>query len=211
MRLAVARGTKWALLGAVAAAQALASCAEQQNPDAKFASVAQSEPLRRSDVSPSGATVAVALDGAPAAIAARWTAAIAAAAADRDIVVTDEKNAKYLVRGYVSAYPVEGGAAIAYVWDVFDSSRHRVQRINDAITIKGSAEEPWALADETALTGMASRGADDLAAFLSATPEAIAKSEQLSKVVQAAALPDEKTSQRHPANAARASGQAPNR
>jgi hypothetical protein len=211
MRLAVARGTKWVLLWGIAAAQALSSCAEQQNPDAKFASVAQSNTSRRSDVSPSGATVAVALDGAPPAIAARLTSAIATAAADRDILVTDEKSAKYLVRGYVSAYPVEGGAAIAYVWDVFDSGRQRAQRMTDAITIKGSAEEPWALADETALTDIAGRSADDWAAFLSSTPEAIAKSEQASKTAQASALPDGKVPQRHSANAARAIGAAPNR
>jgi hypothetical protein len=185
MCFALACRSKWTLLWAALAAQGLAGCAEQQSVEDK-AGGTQDHPVRRSDISPSGATVSIAIDGAPGATNARLIAAIATAAAQREIVVTDDKNAKYLARGYVSAYPIDGGVAIAYVWDVFDSSRRRALRMNDFVTIKLSnqervaqergAQEPWAVADDNALTGIAGRSVDDLAAFLSTTPEAGAAS-----------------------------------
>jgi hypothetical protein len=183
MRFAGARRSTRTLLWAALAAQGMTGCAEQKSAEGKLAEPAQTYAARRADISPSGATVSVAVDGAPEAVAARLISAIAKAAVERDIVVTDEKNAKYLIHGYVSAYPVDGGIAVAYVWDVFDSKRHRTRRMNDALTFKATAESavqeraaegPWAFADENALAGIASRSVDDLAAFLAATPEAVA-------------------------------------
>jgi hypothetical protein len=176
MRFARARRSKGALLWAVLAAQVVTGCAEQ-SAEGKLAGPTVA--THRPDISPSGATVSLAVDGAPEAVAARLTSAMAAAAAERQIVVAEEKSAKYLVRAYVSAYPVDGGVAIAYVFDVFDAKRHRTRRLNDAVTVKTTgqertAEEPWAFADDNALAGIASRSADDLAAYLSTTPEASA-------------------------------------
>ena len=42
------------------------------------------------------------------------------------------------------------------------------------IAVKGAGDDPWALAGEAALTSVAAKSADDLAAFLSNTPEAAA-------------------------------------
>jgi hypothetical protein len=193
MRFGRARRANWTLLWAALAAHGLAGCAEQQNAQGKLAVAAPGYALQRPDVSPSGATVSVAVDGAPEAIAVRLTSAIAAAAAERDIVVTDEKSANYVVHASVSAYPVEEGVALAYVWDVFDSNRHRAQRINDAVIIKATGQEratqePWTLADDNALAGIANRSADDLAAFLSTTPEARAAASTTAQVSRALTL-----------------------
>ena len=76
------------------------------------------------------------------------------------------------MRGYLSASPTADGAEIEYVWDVFTAGKQRVQRLNDAIAVKGAGEDPWAIAGEAALTSVAAKSADDLAAFLSNTPEA---------------------------------------
>ena len=76
------------------------------------------------------------------------------------------------MRGYLSASPTEDGAEIEYVWDVFTADKQRVQRLNDVIEVKGAGDDPWALAGEAALTSVAAKSADDLAAFLSNTPEA---------------------------------------
>jgi hypothetical protein len=178
MRFAWARRSMAALLWSILAAQLVSGCAEQ-NSEGKLAGQGQRVTAHRPDISPGGATISMAVDGAPEAVVSRLTSAMAMAAAERQIVVTDDKNAKYFVRAYVSAYPVDGGVAIAYVFDVFDAKRHRAQRLNDAVTVKTTGDEktvqqPWAVADDKALAGIASRSADDLAAYLSTTPEAAA-------------------------------------
>ena len=76
------------------------------------------------------------------------------------------------MRGYLSASPTDDGAEIEYVWDVFTADKRRAQRLNDVVEIKGGGSDPWALADEAALNKVAAESADDLAAFLSETPEA---------------------------------------
>ena len=92
----------------------------------------------------------------------------------RDIRVVDAASARYLARGYLSAAPTEDGASIEYVWDVFTADKRRAQRLSAEIDVKGSGADPWALAGEAALKGVAAASADDLAAFLSDTPEAVA-------------------------------------
>jgi len=131
--------------------------------------------VRRDGVSLEQASVAiVSVDGAPAAVAASFSQMLARAARTRDIVVVDEAKARYLVRGYLSADLTEDGAAIEYVWDVFTPDKQRAQRLNDVIAVKGAGDDPWAIAGEAALRGVAAKSADDLAAFLSNTPEAAA-------------------------------------
>ena len=114
----------------------------------------------------------VSVEGAPAAIAAEFERRLDGAARSRDIAVVDAGKARYFVRGYLSASLTEDGAAIEYVWDVFTAQKQRVQRLNDVIEVKGAGGDPWALAGEAAMTSVAAKSADDLAAFLSNTPEA---------------------------------------
>jgi hypothetical protein len=114
----------------------------------------------------------VSVEGAPPAIAADFSRRLDGAARARSLVVADAPKARYLVRGYLSASPTEDGAEIEYVWDVFNAGKQRVQRLNDAVEVKGAAGDPWALASEAVLTSIAGKSADDLAAYLSNTPEA---------------------------------------
>jgi len=131
--------------------------------------------VRRDGVSLEQASVAiVSVDGAPDAIAASFSQTLAREAQARDIVVVDEAKARYLVRGYLSADLTEDGASIEYVWDVFTADKRRAQRLNDVIAVKGTGDDPWALAGEAALKSVAAKSADDLAAYLSNTPEAVA-------------------------------------
>ncbi len=60
------------------------------------------------------------------------------------------------------------------MWDIYDRSNHRAQRLNDEIALKGAAADPWSLVDGAALSALASRSARELAAYLSNTPEALA-------------------------------------
>jgi hypothetical protein len=124
---------------------------------------------------PRAATVALAsVEGAPQPILDNFSRLTLAEAGSHDIAFTPPAKAHYQVRGYLSAYPVAEGTALSYVWDVFDAGKHRIQRVEDAITLRGSAADPWSLVDDRALASVAAKSADDLAAILANTPEAIA-------------------------------------
>lgn len=120
-----------------------------------------------------GASLAiVSVDGAPAERAQHFTESLSQAAAARQIVSADAGKARFLARGYLTASPVEGGTEIDFVWDIFTPDKQRVQRISDALAVKGTAEDPWANVNDAALDSIAARCADELAAYLSNTPEA---------------------------------------
>ena len=153
---------------------ALAGCVDAAA-DLSARSEGRTQIARRPDVSIAKASVAiVSVVGPPAAIAASFNQELSRQAAAREIVMVDAKRARYLVRGYLSAYPTSDGAAVEYVCDVFTSDKQRTQRVNDVLEVKGEGADPWALAGQAALASVAAKSADDLAAFLSNTPEAVA-------------------------------------
>jgi hypothetical protein len=166
-------------LAVILLACALGGCVETMD-SLQTASIDDGQhPKVRPGVSPSGATVAIAsVEGPPPALVARFTDQLAAAAVSRAIVTADPQTADYLVRGYLTAYAVPEGTAIAYVWDVFDSQKRHTQRVDDTIMLKGSASDPWSLADDAVIASVAGKSADDLAAYLSNTPEALAAAAQ---------------------------------
>jgi hypothetical protein len=131
----------------------------------------------RPGVSPRGAPVAIAsLEGAPSPIAQKFIEKTRVEAAGLEVVVTDIRDAKYLVRGYLSAAPGDQGTVVSYVWDVFDSRRARVQRVEDAVAARASNGDPWSGVDDKALAELALKSAADLAAVLSNMPEAVSAS-----------------------------------
>jgi len=137
------------------------------NPDTR------AEFVRRGDANMAGATLAVvSVDGAPDDLSEHFNQSLAEAAAARQIAVAAPAKARYLVRGYLTASSVEGGAEVDFVWDVFTSDKQRVQRLSDTIAIKGSGDDAWAMVNDAALDSVAAKCADDLAAYLSNTPEA---------------------------------------
>ena len=168
-------GRAWpARLGVLAAPLALCGCLGAA-PDLGPSAEAHHQIVRREGVNLAQASVAiVSLEGAPAGISANFAQVLEREARARDIMVVDAAKARYLVRGYLSAALTEDGASIEYVWDVFTADKQRAQRLRDVIPVKGSADDPWALAGEAALESVAAESADDLAAYLSNTPEAVA-------------------------------------
>jgi hypothetical protein len=135
----------------------------------------------RDDANMAGATIAiVSVDGAPADLSARFRQSLDEAAAARRIAVAAPASARYLVRGYLTASPIEGGAEIDVVWDVFTPDKKRAQRLSDEIAVKGAGDDAWAMIDDAALNSVAAKCADDLAAYLSNTPEAAPASPALS-------------------------------
>lgn len=131
----------------------------------------------RPGVRPSSVTVAFkSLDGAPPEVTSRFVPLLSTALASRDIVTADSGSANFIVQGHLSAYPAEGGVAVAWVWDVFDRKRFRRQRMDDAVTVRGSPANPWGAVDDQVLTSIAGLTAENLAGFLTNSPEAVAAS-----------------------------------
>ncbi|MGO8737682.1 hypothetical protein [Rhodoblastus sp.] len=157
----------------LAATLLLSGCNQQAAPAVSAA--ADSAQIVPSGYSPRPATLAVtAMQGAPSPLQSQFMAYFNADAAQRDVALTDSAGAHYLAKGYLSAFLVDGGARLTYVWDVYDHDNHRAQRLNNEIALRGSADDPWRLVDAQALAALAAHSAYDLAAFLSNTPEALA-------------------------------------
>jgi hypothetical protein len=128
---------------------------------------------RRPDASMAGATMAiVSIEGAPSESEARFDHSLDEAAAQRQIALAPPTSARYLVRGYLNAALAQDGATVDFVWDVFTRDKRRAQRLSDSIVVRGSGDNPWAMVSEAALDSIAAKCADDLAAYLSNTPEA---------------------------------------
>lgn len=164
-------------LFAIASALALASCSSTAgDPSASKprAEARLARPQPRPGVSPRGASVALAtLECAPAELSERFGQAFSKLAASRDMSLASPAEADYRVRGYLSVQNKEGGVRLAYVWDVFERGGRRAQRLTDEVPVASAGEAPANL-DDKALEEALARGADDLAAFLSNTPEAAA-------------------------------------
>ena len=163
-----------ALAGAVGLASAwLGGCVEQAAEVAPTGEAARPPLERRAGVSLAAATVSiVSVVGAPEAVGDDFVGVLQDAARARDIILTDAKVAHYLVRGYLSATAIQDGAEVEYVWDVFGPDKRRAFRLNDVLDVKGAGDDPWAMVSDAALKSVADKSADDLAAFLSRTPEA---------------------------------------
>jgi hypothetical protein len=168
------RRSQTALAGIVGLVSAmLCGCVEQAAEVAPNVAALRPPLEKRAGVSLAAATVAiVSVDGAPQAIGARFASFLKDDARQRDIVLTDAKAAHYLVRGYLSAEAIQEGAEIEYVWDVFGPDKRRAFRLNDVLDVKGAGDDPWAIVTDAALKSVADKSADDLAAFLSQTPQA---------------------------------------
>ena len=123
--------------------------------------------------SPRAATAAFTLlEGAPQPVLDRFIQKLATETKNRDITPVQPEAARYIVHGYLHATKIAGGVTLGYVWDIFDSRKTRIQRIEDKITASGAAADPWSLADDRILGSLAAKSADDLAALLASMPEA---------------------------------------
>ena len=128
---------------------------------------------KREGMNLSAASVAlVSVEGAPPSLGEGFASDVAEAAKSREIRIVDADAARYFLRGYLSARPTEDGAEVEYVWDVFGPDKRREFRLNDVFEVKGKGDDAWDIVTPRALAGVAAKSADDLAAFLSNSPEA---------------------------------------
>ncbi len=166
----------WLAVIAVALPVMLGGCVETTSPAEQASALDIRAAISRGDMhSPHAATVALAsLDGLPEPLAARFRQELAGEAAGRQVSLGDPSLAHYFLRGYLDAYPTESGTSVHYVWDLFDSSKQRLRRLEEAFELPhaGAGGDPWNGVDDAMLATMAARSADDIALALSGMPEA---------------------------------------
>jgi len=131
-------------------------------------------------VSAPGVPIAVeSIEGAPSPVQSALQGELASAADARQMTLVGAgAQARYRVRGYLSTTPTEdGGAALAFVWDVFDAEKRRAQRVTGAKPIRAAAgQTPWDGLDKEALRRLADESMNGIAGFLvaGAAPATIA-------------------------------------
>jgi hypothetical protein len=116
--------------------------------------------------SPEGIPVALeSIDGAPAPIRTALADELATAASDRKVeLVGASGEARYRVRGYLSASTEDGQTRVAYVWDVFDSQKRRAKRLEGSSPVPAAS---MSALDKNALAALAQASMDEIAGFLS--------------------------------------------
>jgi hypothetical protein len=131
-------------------------------------------------VSAPGVPIAVeSIAGAPDGVTSRFSTALATEASARQVeLVGGESNARYRVRGYLSAEPTEDGStSLAFVWDVFDAQKKRAQRVQGAsIASARAGQNPWDGVDQTTVSKAASESMDAIAGFLTTSPSVVSAS-----------------------------------
>jgi hypothetical protein len=152
-------------LGSALALAALSGCAENSAPRSASIDSDATASIRPSGLSPRPAALSVTqMEGGPSPLQTQFMALFNADVAQHDVALTDTASARYLARGYISAFPVDGGAKLTYVWDIYDRTNHRAQRLNDEVALKGAAADPWSLVDGAALSALAAESAGGFAA-----------------------------------------------
>jgi hypothetical protein len=127
--------------------------------------------LLASGGSPTGKPIAVeSIEGLPPAVRTALTDELASAAASRRVELVGTGDARYRVRGYLSAEPSDsGGTQLAFVWDVFDAQKRRTKRVTGTSPIRSASLDGL---DKETLRKLAADSMDELATFLSASAAA---------------------------------------
>jgi len=137
------------------------------------------------------------ISGAPDQVTAAFAGLLGEAAAERRMeIVPGDKPARFRVRGYLTAQPTaDGQTALAFVWDVYDESKKRAQRVQgESLGNRSSGGDPWAGVDRTIVAKAASDSMDAIAGFLTTAPAAEAKPDAKGKTQSSKAAAAKATS-----------------
>ena len=193
----LARRSRLGGIGAALAAMALCGCVDTavEIGSQRVAGASAQRMAARPGVSPHGASLGFAtLDGPSQAVSDRFREHFDRAAQSRDVALAKPEAAQYRLRGYLTAAPAQSGPGLSYVLDIYDRQGRRVQRLTEEIAVTPDATS-WEAIDDKSLAAFADRGAEDVAAFLSNTSEAIAAAEKdsgMTVVAGQAKAPEEK-------------------
>lgn len=107
------------------------------------------------------------IDGPPEGVFRRMVSDLDAEARTRQLfVVSRESPAQFRVRGYVSTYIEGKKSAVAWVWDVYDTSEQRTRRFSGEQILAANSGDPWGAMSDEVLHRMASDGMAQLTAYL---------------------------------------------
>lgn len=105
------------------------------------------------------------LEGAPTEVTARLAGALAREAETRSIaLVPGSGTPRYKLKGYLAAAPGAGGSVVTWIWDVFDGTRQRTQRLEGTEEVRGT--DAWQAIDDAAINRIAGHSMDGVARFL---------------------------------------------
>ena len=122
---------------------------------------------RKIVVGPSVPVAMESLEGLPLAVSARFSAALASEAQAREIAFVDASGQpRFRLRGFLNAYPSDGGTKVAWVWDVFDARQQRARRVDGVEVLRRADTDPWNAVDDAVLRRIAARSLDEVGGFL---------------------------------------------
>lgn len=147
------------LVAALALALAAGGCANSGPTTASLASTSER-----------GTSIAFeSIDGPPVGVFQNLVTSLAAEATTRQVqVVSRAGQPAYRIRGYLAAIVAGGRSHISWVWDVYDTDKHRVLRIAGEEAGGRPGANAWAAADDQMLRRIARSSMHRLAAFLAA-------------------------------------------
>lgn len=116
-----------------------------------------------------GSTVAFeSIDGPPAHVFRKYVEKLNVEAEARKVpVVSREMDTPYRIRGYLALgiEKKQKRTVITWVWDVYDSSERRAFRMSGEEYAGPAGRDPWAVANDEALTRVARAGMERLAVY----------------------------------------------
>src|ERR1051326_8662378 len=162
-RLSRLRLSRW--IGAALIAAFTAGCSSQQ--------AARLTPISTAAV-PNATITFESIDGPPPEVFRKLVASRNDEAASRQVpVVPRQAAATYRVRGYVTALADRDKTAFAWVWDIYDTDKHRALRITgEEPGAARHGRDAWTAADEQVLRGISRAGMERIATFLNAPNQA---------------------------------------
>jgi hypothetical protein len=84
-------------------------------------------------------------------------------------LVSPTDPAHYHLKGYLTAASTDAGnTEVTLVWDVFDASRKRAQRVTSTASAPGQSANPWERVGDAQIMKVTAQSMNEIASFISA-------------------------------------------
>lgn len=114
----------------------------------------------------------ISVDGLPVSKNQQLNELLLEEAKQRNVILTMESGQpRFKIKGYMSAYTVEGGTVMSWVWDMYDTHLQRAQRLGSSTLIKRNHIDPWSVVDDATLKIVASNSMNEIAAYLASAKD----------------------------------------
>ncbi len=128
---------------------------------------ARQKPYAQQVQAPNVPVVLVSLEGAPETQIQQLNQLLESHAKQHGIILVSENaQPRFRLKGYLSAYTAQEGTSISWVWDVYDTRLQRAQRVDGSTLVKQTNADPWAAINDATLNTVAASSMTDIAAYL---------------------------------------------